>query len=115
MAFYEDITIDKGSDFSLELLVKNSDGSRKNLTNHTVKAWMKKNFAEADSDAVVFSASIGSPATTGIVNLSLTNAQTDALDYRKKYKYDVELTNTSDSTVTRILEGSATITPSVTN
>ena len=56
---------------------------------------------------------IGSDATSGIVALSLTAAQTAALD-AERYVYDVEITQTSTGTVTRVIEGLITVRPNVT-
>ena len=56
---------------------------------------------------------IGSDASAGIVALSLTAAQTAALD-AERYVYDVEITQTSTGTVTRVIEGLITVRPNVT-
>lgn len=117
MAQYEDLQIDQGSDFTIELEIKNPDGSRKDITDHTFVAWMKKNYGEDSTEAVRFTASIISPPTSGKVALKLTNTQTDLLDTKRRYVYDVEM-NYQDSDlnniVERILEGKAVISPSAT-
>ena len=51
---------------------------------------------------------------TGIITLSLTSAQSGALDAPARYVYDVEVTRTSDSVVTRVIEGIITVRPNVT-
>ena len=115
MATYEDFTIDQGADVALQLELTEIDGSTKNLTAHTVEAKMKKSFGS--DEAISFDAIVSQPATDGIVVLSLTNEQTDALSTRGRYVYDVELTyNDSDGNpiVERILEGKIKVTPSVT-
>jgi len=56
---------------------------------------------------------IGTDATSGIVALSLTAAQSAALD-AERYVYDVEITQTSTGTVTRVIEGLITVRPNVT-
>jgi len=55
-----------------------------------------------------------SDPTTGVITLSLTADQTSALEAPARYVYDVEITNTSDSTVTRVIEGIITTSPNVT-
>ena len=52
--------------------------------------------------------------TTGIITLSLTSAQTSALDAPARYVYDVEVTNTTSGVVTRVIEGIITVRPNVT-
>jgi hypothetical protein len=116
MAYYEDFSIDQGTDVAIQLeLVDKDTGSAKDLTNHTVAAQMKHNY-EADS-AISFGAIVVDPATSGSILLNLTNQQTDALDFKRRYVYDVELSHVdSDSNVIieRILEGKISINPAVT-
>jgi hypothetical protein len=115
MAQYEEITLDQGADASIELHLVNTDGSVKNLTNHTVSAQLKKNFNSTDSDTTTFVSTI-SDAVNGICTISLTNSQTDALK-AGRYVYDVELSfadSSGDTIIERILEGKITVTPSVT-
>lgn len=115
MAQYEEITIDQGADATIELHLVNTDGSKKNLTNHTVMAKMKKNYTSDSSDTTDFVSTV-SNALDGIATISLTNIQTDALK-AGRYVYDVELSfqdSDGDTIIERVLEGKITITPSVT-
>lgn len=115
MAQYEEITIDQGADATIELHLVNTDGSKKNLTNHTVTAKMKKNYTSDSSDTTDFVSTV-SNALDGIATISLTNIQTDALK-AGRYVYDVELSfqdSDGDTIIERVLEGKITITPSVT-
>jgi hypothetical protein len=116
MAQYEEITIDQGADVAVEVHLINKDGSKKNLTNHTIAAKMKKTFNSTDSDTLTFNSIISSPATNGITTLSLTNTQTDNLK-PGRYVYDVEMSFVDSSGATiieRVLEGKVLVTPSVT-
>ena len=77
---------------------------------------MKKTYNSDSSDTQAFNAVVSSPAADGIVTLSLTNAQTNALK-AGRYVYDVEISfnDSSGSTIVeRILEGKIQVTPSVT-
>ena len=56
---------------------------------------------------------IATDATSGVVGLSMTAAQTAALD-AERYVYDVEITQTSTGIVTRVIEGIITVRPNVT-
>ena len=91
MARYEDFTFDQGSDIGMELRLINEDKTPKNLTGYSVAAKLSPNYAATDSDKTNFSAFVASPATDGIVTLTLTNEQTDALKPRRRYVYDVEI------------------------
>lgn len=116
MAQYEDLQFDQGADQTIELQLVNVDGTKKDLTGHTIAAKMKKSYTSDSDDTTSFTPLIASPVTDGIVTLTLTNTQTDALK-AGRYVYDVELSfvDSDDNTVIeRILEGRITVTPSVT-
>lgn len=116
MAQYEDLQFDQGADQTIELQLVNVDGTKKDLTGHTIAAKMKKSYTSDSDDTTTFTPLISSPVTDGIVTLTLTNTQTDALK-AGRYVYDVELSfiDSDDNTVIeRILEGRITVTPSVT-
>ena len=116
MAQYEDLEFDQGADVAVEIHLQNKDGSSKNLTNHIVAAKMKKTYNSDSDNTTVFSSIIATPPTDGIVTLSLTNTQTDALK-AGRYVYDVELSfvDSDDNTIIeRVLEGQIEVTPSVT-
>ena len=52
-------------------------------------------------------------ATEGKINMQLTNSTTAGIA-SGKYYYDLELVNTNNGTVTRLLQGVARVTPEVT-
>ena len=118
MAQYEEITIDQGSDVSLEIHLLNKDGSKKNLANHTVTAKAKKTFNSVDpADIVDFFSIVADPSEDGVATISLTNAQTDAMKAPSRYVYDVELSyldSDQNTIIERVLEGVIHVTPSVT-
>ena len=114
MAEYEKFTIDKGSDFAIQLELVDNSGNPKNLTNYSAAAKMKRNYNSGDSDTLAFTAAVG--GLDGIVTLSLTNVQTDTLKVGN-YVYDAEISFTdtnSNVIVERILEGKIRVSPSVT-
>lgn len=114
MAQYEDITIDQGTDFAIELHLVNKDGSVKDLSNHFVNAKLKKTYNSDSADTKTFTTATDD--SDGVVTLSLSNIVTDSLK-AGRYVYDVELSfNDSDGNaiIERILEGKAFVTPSVT-
>lgn len=115
MAQYEELSIDQGSDVAIEIRLANPDKSKKNLAGHTVAAQMRRTINTSDSDAVTFTAIVADPASDGIVSLSLTNLQTDALT-PGRYFYDVEISwmDSADTFVERVLEGIINVTPSIT-
>ena len=118
MADYEDFTIDQGADVAIELHLQEQDGSKKDLTGHSALAKMKRSYNSTDSDEITsFTTIVSSPATDGILTLALTNSQTDSLNSRLRYVYDVELSyqdSNSQTIIERLLEGKIKVTPSVT-
>jgi len=117
MAQYEELQIDQGSDYTLKLSLKSPDGSKKDLTGHTITAWMKRNYAEDSSAAIKFTSEVISPPTDGNIALRLTNAQTDSLDTKRRYVYDIEMSyldSGANTIIERIMEGIVTVNASVT-
>ncbi len=110
MAVYSDLTIDQGTDFSAEVVVDDTDGTTANLTGYTVAGQIRKTYSS--STAVDFTATV-SDAAAGKIQIALSNTQTGAMK-AGRYVYDVEITKTSNSYKTRVLEGQVTVTPGVT-
>jgi len=113
MAAIANLRIDQGASFSSDVTVTDTNGDAFNLTGYTASAKMAKGYASTRTRTSI-TTSIASDPTTGVVTLSLTADQTNALDAPARYVYDVEITRTSDSTITRVIEGIITISPSVT-
>ena len=117
MAHYEDLTIDKGTDLSIDVFLVTTTGAAKNLTGYSVAGKLAPSHYSDSADKISFTASVASPSTDGVVNLSLTNLQTDALNPKKRYVYDVEISHVdsdANTLIERVLEGYITVTPSVT-
>lgn len=116
MAQYEDITINQGADQTITLNLVDTNGAKKDLTGYDAFGQIRKTYSSSDSDAITFSSQIVSPASDGVVNLTLTNVQTGAMK-AGRYVYDVELSfadSASNTIIERILEGQITVSPSVT-
>ena len=113
MAAIANLIIDQGANFSSDVTVKDANGNAFDLTGYTTEAKMAKGYASTRTRTTITS-SIASDATTGVVSLTLTAAQTANLDAPERYVYDVEITQTSTGTVTRVIEGIITVRPNVT-
>ena len=117
MAQYEEFTIDQGADVAIEIhLIDPTTGSAKDLTYFSVSAKMKKTYNSDSDDTVTFNSIIAEPLTGGIITLSLTNTETDALK-PGRWVYDAEISfqDSDDNTIVeRVLEGRIQVTPSVT-
>ena len=113
MAAIANLIIDQGANFSSDITVKDANGNAFDLTGYTTEAKMAKGYASTRTRTTITSA-VASDPTTGVVSLSLTSTQTAALDAPERYVYDVEITQTSTGTVTRVIEGIITTRPNVT-
>ena len=115
MAEYEKLDIDQGSDIAIQLELVDQNNNKKDLTNFSAAAKMKRTFNSDSSDTTTFSAAI-TDADDGILTLSLTNIQTSALKVGT-YVYDVEISfqdSASNSIIERVLEGKIRVHPNVT-
>ena len=92
MAIYSNLTVDQGSTFGAEIDVTDSSGDPLDLNGFT---------------SSVFNAS------GGVVKIALSATTTNALK-AGRYVYDVEITKTSTSEITRIIEGQLEVRPGVT-
>jgi len=107
MAQKANLVIDQGSDFSTTIDVTDEDGNAIDLGEYVAAGQIRKHYTSLT--AVDFTVTTTS---SGIVTIALdANASNDMEPGR--YVYDVELVSNVGS-VTRILEGIVTITPSVT-
>ena len=113
MAATANLRIDQGATFTSDVTVTNTDGTAFDLTGYTSSAKMAKGYASTRTRTIM-STSIAADPTTGVITLSLTSDQTNNLDAPARYVYDIEITKSSDSTVTRVIEGIITVSPSVT-
>ena len=102
------IVIDQGAAFSAEISVTDDNSDVVDLSGYTANTQMKKWYTSTNS--VSFSTSIN--AEEGLVTISLTTAQTANIEFGR-YVYDVIIHDTN-SVSTKIVEGIAMVTPTVT-
>lgn len=104
-----DLIIEQGSDFALQMIMS-EDGSVKDLTGYTGRGQIRAPISN-DSITASFTVTIGSPASAGIINVSLSSLITTALT-PGLYFYDIELI--ISGVVTRLIQGKAEVTAEVT-
>ena len=109
MAVYSNLTVDQGTDFTMSVDVTDTDGDALNLTGFTVAGQVRRSYFS--TTAVNFTCAV-SNATSGIITVSLSGTQSDAMK-AGRYVYDVEITN-AGGTKTRVLVGQLEIMPAVT-
>ena len=108
-----DITCDQGATFSRVITWKNSNGTPIDLTNYTARMQVRSNYP---SNTVILSlttenSGIALGGVLGTITLAATATATGAIA-ADEYVYDLELI--TGSNVTRVVEGSFTVTPEVT-
>ena len=102
------IVIDQGSNFFEIFQSTESNGNSSNLAGYTASASLRKHFEAKTSTN--FSVSI--TGSTGEVSIAMTSGKTSSLTHGR-YFYDVVLTSPT-GTKSRLVEGMATVTPSIT-
>ena len=112
-----DLTIDQGSDFSLELTVKES-GSEKDLSGFFARAHLRATKEATGAPAASFTATIPTPKTNGKINLSLAHGTSDDLT-AGVYFYDLEIYEAASAAasavqVSRLIHGQAHVRREVT-
>ena len=112
MAAIANLTIDQGATFSSDVTVKDANGNPFDLTGYTASAKMAKGYASTKTRKAITCIVNGDP-TTGIVTISMTADETSVCD-EGWYVYDLEILQTSSSTITRVIEGIITVRPQVT-
>jgi hypothetical protein len=105
------INIEQGSTWSLRLEIDSSVDVDMDLTGYTLASKIGKSYY--DPDPISMTTAYVSQSE-GIFNISLSATQTNALDAAHEYIYDVEITS-STGVVTRMIQGRATISPSITS
>lgn len=109
-AGYQELFLEKGSDFTTTITLDDVYGNAYDLTNITAKSQIKKSYYSANTTAE-FDIVINQPQE-GIIILILDSATTSNIA-PGRYVYDV-LIKDSANTVTRVLEGIVNVNPQVT-
>ena len=109
MAAFTEITIEQGATFSTTVNVEDAYYNPINLTGYSASSQMRKSYYS--SSATNITASV-TGTSNGEITLSMTSANTSSLT-PGRYVYDL-IIDDGANTVTRVVEGIATVLPSVT-
>ena len=105
-----DLVIDQGSDFAIELTVKENE-TVKNLSGYNARAQIRPTKSSSTlSGTFVCSIPTG---PDGTVQMTLPNAISSGID-GGNYQYDLEIFTSSDLVVTKLLYGEVVINQGVT-
>ena len=101
--------IDQGCTFEKVITAQNTAGGNVSISSGTVAAKLRQSLYSSNS-IHTFSTSISGSNVT----LSMAATNTANVSVGRQYVYDVEYTQSDDSTVERLAEGNVTISPEVT-
>jgi hypothetical protein len=110
LAAYVEITIEQGANLTSTVTVNDTQGDSVNLSTYSASAQLRKSYYS--SSANTLTATITGNAN-GQITLSMTAANTSNLT-PGRYVYDLIIRNSTDNSVTRVVEGTAVVLPSVT-
>lgn len=122
MAIKSNLTIDQGSDFSATVDVLASNGQLFDLTGYTARSQIRKNFVTSTITAnfICTHNDAGGKITLELPNAdvvdgtTVTQVGTNSIE-PGRYLYDVEIvSNAATPVVTRVLEGTITVTGGIT-
>lgn len=105
------LVIDQGSDFAVNLSIK-EEGSAKNLTGYSARAQLRST-KTSSTLAASFTCTVLSPATNGTIKMKLSHTVSTEIA-AGLYYYDLEIYNTGETLVHRLLQGEVTINQEVT-
>jgi hypothetical protein len=113
MAYKRDIIIEQGAVFSANVATYTNATALFAVnvaTGYTANAAIKRTY-EHGNTAATFNVWIMAVPDTNMVNIQLNSANTIVMN--GKYVYDVVIKKTSTGVITRVVEGTATVTPGV--
>ena len=110
MAAYVEITIEQGANLTTTVNVSDSQGDAVNLTTYSASSQLRKSYYSSSANTM---SAIVTGNANGQITLSMTAANTANLT-AGRYVYDLTIKNSVDNSVTRVVEGTAVVLPSVT-
>ena len=110
MAAYSEITIEQGANLTSTITVNDAQGDAVNLTTYSASSQIRKSYYSSSANTITATVTGNS---NGQITLSMTAANTSNLT-PGRYVFDLIITNSTDNSVTRVIEGTAIVLPSVT-
>ncbi len=110
MAAYLELTIEQGANLTSIVTVNDAQGDAVNLTTYTASSQLRKSYYSSSANTLT---STVTGNANGQITLSMTASNT-ALLTPGRYVYDLVITNSTDNSKTRVIEGTAIVLPSVT-
>lgn len=105
------LSINTGTSFTQTFTLANENGSALNLSDYDIKSQLRKH--PQSSSYVNFIATTVSPPSGGVIKIELEPNSTTSLK-PGRYLYDIIITNNSTGDKTKVIEGSAIVSKSIT-
>lgn len=105
------LVIDQGSDFSLEITIK-EQGVLKDLTGYSARAQLRSNINSSEVSAS-FICTVLQPASEGKIKIELPNMVSSEMS-AGRYVYDLEIYTPNNVIVKRLIQGEAILNSEVT-
>jgi hypothetical protein len=110
LAAYLELTIEQGANLTSVVTVNDVQGDAVNLTTYTASSQLRKSYYSSSANTL---SAIVTGNSNGQITLTMTAANTLLLS-PGRYVYDLVITNSTDNSKTRVIEGIAIVLPSVT-
>jgi hypothetical protein len=105
------LSINSGTSFTQTFTLSNESGATLNLTDYDIKSQLRKH--PQSNTYVNFIATAVSPPSGGVIKIELEPNSTTSLK-PGRYLYDIIITNNSTGDKTKVIEGSAIVSKSIT-
>lgn len=106
MAYQQNFYLDKNTDFEVDIEVFDENSNTFNFTGYSAFGQIKKSWQSVNKIDMIVTLS------TGNINLQVNSAATANFS-PGKYMYDVCIIENSSSKITKVVEGSITINPTI--
>ena len=105
-----ELTLEQGANLTSVVTVNDAQGDAVNLTTYSAASQLRKSYYSSSANTM---SAIVTGNANGEITLTMTAANT-ALLTPGRYVYDLVITNSTDNSKTRVIEGTAIVLPSVT-
>lgn len=108
-----DLSIEQGIPFEQLFIVKNSDGSLKDLSGFSARMQFRVSYSSSVSlEATTTNSKLAIDTLNSTCKISLSESDTQSLTY-SKYVYDLEIVDSSNKPI-RLVIGTVNVSPEVT-
>lgn len=112
MAVVSNLFIDKGTDYSVVVVLLGMDRLPIDLTDYDVRGTFRQHYESKTTYELSVEVYIDEESTPGLVKITIPHDLSKSLKYNR-YVYNIEIVNKYSGEVKRVLEGLLSFSPSV--